>query len=205
MVLVSYNWYMKRFAALKCTSEKLSDILTPVAMDILNKRISNSTRCTSTAQLESLTAEAFARNPEIGTGICSVHDDEEDTYYSVNLRYRTCTCNMWQEFQIPCKHAIALMKRRKLNPARFTHENWTLERYKEMFEVMGELRCVKYAPYELDETIKPPKHGPFEKIFDSTSEKEIEVCLCEFCGKKSIHKVRGPPKNARVRSSTDLK
>ena len=48
MVLVSYNWYMKRFAALKCTSEKLSDILTPVAIDILNKRISNSTQCTST-------------------------------------------------------------------------------------------------------------------------------------------------------------
>ncbi len=84
-------------------------------------------------------------------------------------------------------------------------ENWTLKRYKEMFEVMGELRCIKYAPYELDETIKPPRHGPFEKIFDSTSEKEIEVCLCKFCGKKSIHKVRGPPKNARIKSSTDLK
>ena len=82
--------------------------------------------------------------------------------------------HLWQEFLIPCKHAIALMKRRNLE-------------------------------IELDETIKPQMHGPFEKKFDSTSEKEIEVCLCKFCGKKSIHTVRGPPKNARVQSSTDLK
>ena len=61
--------------------------------------------------------------------ITSVHDDADDTHYHVNLRYKTCTCNMFQEWEIPCKHAIAVCKRRNLDPLVLVGNNWKLEMY----------------------------------------------------------------------------
>ena len=69
---------------------------------------------------------------------------------------------------------------------------------------MGNLTCIKLSGYELDPEIKPPKHRPYEIIFDKQTEKDIEVCLCTMCGKKNIHKTPGPPRNARIKRKIGL-
>jgi len=50
---------------------------------------------------------------------------------------------MWQELDIPCKHAVAVLKQRNQDPYKFCHDNWRQEKYQEMFETMGELIIVK--------------------------------------------------------------
>ena len=85
---------------------------------------------------------------------------------------------MFQEWEIPCKHAIAVCKRRNLDPLVLIGNNWKLENYRKMYNEMGNLTCIKLSGYELDPEIKPPKQGPCEIIFDKQTEKEIEVCLC---------------------------
>ena len=160
--------------------------------------------CTSTAQVESLSSEVFSRDSTIGTSVTSVHDDADDTYYHVNLRYKTCTCNMFQEWEIPCKHAIAVCKRRNLDPLVLVGNNWKLENYRKMYNEMGNLASIKLSEYDSNREMKPPKHGPFTTVFDKKTEKDVEVCLCKMCGKKNIHKTPGPPSNARIKSNIDL-
>ena len=185
MLLVSYNWYMRRFAALKEQAMDFNGFLTPEGEKIIKKRVEKSTNCQSTSLLESLSTTAYSRNPETGTQVCSVHDEGENTYYEVNLRYGFCSCNMWQEWRIPCKHAVAVLKRQNLDPYKFCHENWRLENYKEMFEEMGALITVKHSGYELNTELKGVKHGPYETVVDKETGKERQVCLCDMCGKKS--------------------
>ena len=36
---------------------------------------------------------------------------------------------MWQEWGLPCKHAVAVLKRRNLDLYKFSHDNWRLEKY----------------------------------------------------------------------------
>ena len=112
MILVSYNWYMRRFNALKEQANGFNDFLTPVGENIIKARIKKSINCQSTSTLETLSTTAYSRNPNTGTEVCSVHDEGEATYYDVNLRYKFCSCNMWQEWGLPCKHAVAVLKRR---------------------------------------------------------------------------------------------
>ena len=76
-----------------------------MGMEIYEKRLEKS-------QVESLSSEAFSRDLTSGTEVMSVHDNADDTYYIVNLGYKMCKCNMFQEWKIPCKHAIAVCKRR---------------------------------------------------------------------------------------------
>ena len=204
MILVSYNWYMRRFNALKEQANGFNDILTPVGENIIKARIEKSINCQSTSTLETLSTTAYSRNPNTGTEVCSVHDGGENTYYEVNLRYKFCSCNMWQEWGLPCKHAVAVLKRRNLDLYKFSHDNWRLEKHKEMFEMMGALITVKESGYELNPNLKPPKHGPYETVVDKKSGKEKIVCMCIMCGKKNIHKQPGPAQHTRIRSSTDL-
>ena len=62
----------------------------------------------------------------------------------------------------------------------------------------------QFAPYHLNGNIKPPLHGPFEEIIDKETGKSTIVCLCQMCGKKNLHKIPGPPQNARLKRNTDL-
>jgi hypothetical protein len=93
---------MTRFASLKMLNDTYTDPLTPEGMKIYKKRLEKSGLeksggCTSTAQVESLSSETFSRDSTTGTSVTSVHDNEDDTYYLVNLTYKTCTRNMFQE------------------------------------------------------------------------------------------------------------
>ena len=67
MVLVAYNWYMRRFSALKTLANKFNDSLTPVGENIIKKRVEKSANCQSTSPLESLSTTAYSRNPDTGT------------------------------------------------------------------------------------------------------------------------------------------
>ncbi|MBT5637957.1 MAG: SWIM zinc finger family protein [Candidatus Peribacter sp.] len=204
MIVVSYNWYMRRFAALKEQAKTFNEILTPRGEKIIKIRVEKSTNCLSTSLLETLSTTAYSRNPEIGTQVSSVHDEGENTYYEVNLRHRSCSCNMWQEWDIPCKHAVAVLKRRNISPYEFCGDMWRRGKYQEMFENMGELITVKESGYDLNPEFKPPLHGPYGTVVATMTGKEIQVCLCTMCGKKSIHKQPGPAQHARIKSSTDL-
>ena len=76
---------------------------------------------------------------------------------------------MWQEWDIPCKHAVALLKRRNISPFEFCGDMWGREKYQEMFENMGELIIVKESGYNLNPEFKPPIHGSYETIADPTT------------------------------------
>ena len=99
---------------------------------------------------------------------------------------------------------MVFLKRQNLDPYRFCHENWRLEKYEEMFEMMGALITVKQSGYDYNTPLKGPKHGPYETVFNKTTGKEMQVCLCEMCGKKNIHKPPGPAPNKRFKSNTDI-
>ena len=111
---------------------------------------------------------------------------------------------MWQELDIPCKHAVAVLKQRNQDPYKFCHDNWRQEKYQEMFETMGELITVKESGYELNPELKPPPHGPYRTVVDKKTGKEKTVCLCTMCGKKNIHKQPSPAQHTRIISRTDL-
>ena len=111
---------------------------------------------------------------------------------------------MWQELDIPCKHAVAVLKQQKQDPYKFWHDNWRQEKYQEMFETMGELITVKESGYELNPELKPPQHGPYGTVVDKKAGKEKTVCLCTMCGKKNIHKQPSPAQHTRIISRTDL-
>ena len=93
---------------------------------------------------------------------------------------------MWQEWGLPCKHAVAVLKRRNLDLYKFSHDNWRLEKHKEMFEMMGALITVKESGYELNPNLKPPKHGPYETVVDKTTGKEKIVCVCIMCTQEAV-------------------
>ena len=56
-----------------------------------------------------------------------VDDDEES--YVVNLTNKTCLCGSWNLLGIPCKHAMACIVIRKLDPSEFVYEAYLVETY----------------------------------------------------------------------------
>ena len=176
--------------------------LTPYAEKIILKRLEAAKKCTSTTQRESLATSAFARAPTGGAEVCSVHDSGENTYYKVNLRHQTCTCCMWQEHGIPCKHACAVLLRRNQDPRDSCAQRYTLDTYRLMFQAMDPrqpvTRAQLFAHGARNLTIKAPAHGPYGTIVDKKTNQEIAVCLCTFCGKKNIIKKPGPGKTKRL-------
>ena len=71
-----------------------------------------------------------------------------------------------------------------------------------MFESMGVLSTVKQSGYELNTEFKG--HGPYGTVVDKETGKERQVCLCDMCGKKSIHTPPSPAPNKRLKINTDL-
>ncbi|XP_057540754.1 uncharacterized protein LOC130818607 [Amaranthus tricolor] len=49
--------------------------------------------------------------------------------YVVNLTNKTCLCGSWNLLGIPCKHAMACIVIRKLDPSEFVHEAYLVETY----------------------------------------------------------------------------
>ena len=91
---------------------------------------------------------------------------------------------MFQEWEIPCKHAISVCKRRNLDPLVLIGNNWKLENYRKMYHQIGYFKRIKLSGYEFDPKIKQPKHGPYGTVFDKKTEKEIEFCLYKCVAKK---------------------
>jgi hypothetical protein len=60
-------------------------------------------------------------------------------------------------------HAVAVLKRQNLDPHGFDHKHWRRK-------AMGELIIVKES--ELNPELKPPKHGPYEKVVDKRQGKK---------------------------------
>ncbi|XP_057532847.1 uncharacterized protein LOC130810730 [Amaranthus tricolor] len=55
-------------------------------------------------------------------------DDDEECYV-VKLTNKTCLCGSWNLLSIPCKHAMACIIIRKLDPSEFVHEAYHVETY----------------------------------------------------------------------------
>ena len=202
MVITAYNWYVNRFPELEQLAQRMKGKLTPFAESIITQRLEAAERCTSTTQVESLAAAAFARDPTRGAEIQTVYDTDENSYHcvNVNLRYKTCSCNMWQEHEIPCKHACTLYLRRHEDPRDHVAPRYKLQTYRLMFQVMDLQPPVTQAQLIArgrNESIKEPAHGEETTIFDKKTQRDITVCLCQFCGKKNVHKKPGPGQTAR--------
>ncbi len=86
MILVAYNLYMRRFAALETQTKEFIDILTPVGEKLIKNTIEKSTNCQSTSLLETLSTTVYSRNLDTGTQLCSVHDEGESEVFPKTMQ-----------------------------------------------------------------------------------------------------------------------
>ena len=50
--------------------------------------------------------------------------------FIVNLMDQTCTCTLFQEYGMPCKHAVAAALHQGLDPYEYVLEAYSIESYK---------------------------------------------------------------------------
>ena len=72
----------------------------------------------------------------------------------VNLSNNTCTCREWQDYHIPCRHAIRAMQHfNKGDPKDLIHKRWSVEAYRDTYELS--LHPVLLHELEPDGETKP--------------------------------------------------
>src|SRR6266513_70006 len=72
----------------------------------------------------------------------------------VNLSNKTCTCREWQDYYIPCRHAIrAIQHLNKGDPKDLIHKRWSVEAYRDTYELS--LHPVLLHELEPDGQTKP--------------------------------------------------
>ncbi|XP_062085757.1 uncharacterized protein LOC133791865 [Humulus lupulus] len=60
--------------------------------------------------------------------------DEKGTNFTVNIHNRTCTCNRFQEDEMPCGHAVAVIAKRNLGVYDYCAKFYKTETLKAMYE-----------------------------------------------------------------------
>lgn len=72
----------------------------------------------------------------------------------VDLSNNTCTCRKWQDYHIPCRHAIRVIQHfNKGDPKDLINKRWSVEAYRETYELS--LRPVLLHELEPDSKTKP--------------------------------------------------
>ena len=77
--------------------------------------------------------------------------------YIVNLNTRMCSCGRFQHYEIPCGHAIAVLRYRKLHEADFCSAFYSLKNFKDAYVIPVE-RTWDIPSYISDPKLMPP--GP---------------------------------------------
>ncbi|XP_050211690.1 uncharacterized protein LOC126661854 [Mercurialis annua] len=99
--------------------------------------------------------------------------------HTVNLQHKKCTCGKFQQFKLPCSHAMAVCAKEKLNPLEFVH--W---HYQTKFAI----QCW---------------NTPFKVLRAGTYWKKSGVGEPHFIPNPEWRRKRGRPVNQRFRNEMD--
>ena len=113
--------------------------------------------------------------------------DEKGMDFTVNIQNKTCTCRRFQEDEIPCGHAVAVIAKRNLNVYEYCASFYKTETLKELYQ--ENVRPLPHKdqwnlPQHLQITVLPPKTTipagrPKKKRIRSRGENKITI----KCGK----------------------
>ena len=76
--------------------------------------------------------------------------------YIVNLNTRMCSCGRFQHYEIPCGHAIAVLRYRKLHEADFCSAFYSLKNFKDAYAIPVEPIPCK-STWDIPSYISDPK------------------------------------------------
>ena len=86
---------------------------------------------------------------------------DEDRTRIVNLKEKTCTCNRFQKDEMPCNHAVAVMKDLNINTYNYCAQYYTskawLQTYEETVYPVGNVRECELPEFFEDIIVLPPK------------------------------------------------
>ncbi|MCI30564.1 hypothetical protein A2U01_0051774, partial [Trifolium medium] len=109
---------MGRFAALRESGRKYTGTITPKPLKRLNWEIEKSgSWCAEFT--EPLRFQVF-------------HPYFTDKFI-VDLNKHSCTCNFWELVGIPCRHAVAAIRRKEDDPQKYVHRYYSIEKYRECY------------------------------------------------------------------------
>ncbi|XP_062081032.1 uncharacterized protein LOC133785833 [Humulus lupulus] len=128
--------------------------------------------------------------------------DEKWTNFTVNIHNRTYTCNRFQEDEMPCGHAVAVIAKRNLGVYDYCAKFYKTETLKAMYEENVHPFPHKdewNLPQHLDIVVLPPKATitagrPKNKRIRSRGEPKV-IITCGKCGQPGHNRktCRNPP------------
>ena len=124
---------------------------------------------------------------------------EEGKQYVVNIESMNCSCSVWDQDQIPCVHACAVIRRKNLSPYLFVAEFYHTHKLQATYagKVMPIGDKEQWLPGKDDEDVKiaPPSQKraagrPKKERFQSVGEfkKKGSPNRCSRCGKAGHNK-----------------
>jgi hypothetical protein len=113
--------------------------------------------------------------------------------HTVRLRQRTCTCQKWDQWKIPCSHAIAACNKMALNHLNYVDPMWTTARDVQTYctQHFNPIRDPSYWPPYTGVRIFPPtkcrrkgrsKTRRFRNEMDWQESRPSEIQNCKLCG-----------------------
>ncbi|XP_062081124.1 uncharacterized protein LOC133785925 [Humulus lupulus] len=128
--------------------------------------------------------------------------DEKGTNFTVNIHNRTCTCNRFQEDEMPCGHAVTVIAKRNLGVYDYCAKFYKTETLKAMYEENVHPLPHKdewNLPQHLDIVVLPPKATipagrPRKKRIRSRGKPKV-IITCGKCGQPGHNRktCRNPP------------
>jgi hypothetical protein len=121
-IITMFEWIrtylMGRFASLRESARKYTGTITPKPLKRLNWEIEKSgSWCAEVTEL--LRFQVF------------------HTYFTekfiVDLNKYSCTCNFWELVGIPCRHAVAAIRRKEDDPQKYVYRYYNIEKYRECY------------------------------------------------------------------------
>ncbi|MCO5575384.1 hypothetical protein L7F22_029184 [Adiantum nelumboides] len=104
----------------------------------------------------------------------------------VDVRTRSCSCNKWQAFEIPCAHAVAAILFKRECVQSYVHKAYTVQAYCDSYS--GVINPIADACKDASDQMKPPATrqppGRPKKLRIRTEDrfKEKRIFTCSRCG-----------------------
>ncbi|KAM6585472.1 hypothetical protein CsatB_012474 [Cannabis sativa] len=121
---------------------------------------------------------------------------DEDRTRIVNLKEKTCTCNRFQKDEMPCNHAVAVMKDLNINTYNYCAQYYTskawLQTYEETVYPVGNVREWELPDFFEEIIVLPPKEriksGRPRKRRMAAAWETKKQNKCGKCGQKGHNK-----------------
>jgi zinc finger SWIM domain-containing protein 3 len=109
------------------------------------------------------------------------------TSHVVDLRERTCTCGEFQEYYLPCCHAVAVCLHQAWDPCEYVDELYSINHYQATYSmamqpVREENLVDEYSDCEAPELAKQRGHPKQRRL--RRDEGEGQVVTCSHCKEK---------------------